>query len=259
MIGGGLLDRPGEQTNQSQLAATYLNGIGSSFSDLFFHALSTMHTPAYRTANAGALLADWPRIPLPASAGVLANSAMLGRQLADLLDPESSIDLRAEWSFLAALKLPPNLDLEEALKINGDWGRRGQGSTVMPGPGKAPTREWDASERQKLVALAVACSVHPDSVVDLLGEACLDVQINNECFWSAVPVKVWDYTLGGYQVLKKWLSYREFSLLGRPLRPEKAAYFSQVVRRIAAVILVGPSLDASYRTMLSQSLQPSVS
>jgi hypothetical protein len=28
-----------------------------------------------------------------------------------------------------------------------------------------------------------------------------------------VPEPVWNYTLGGYQVLKKWLSYRESALL----------------------------------------------
>jgi hypothetical protein len=44
----------------------------------------------------------------------------------------------------------------------------------------------------------------------------------------------------GYQVLKKWLRYREFPLLGRPLHSEEAAYFAQVVRRIDAVLLLGP-------------------
>jgi hypothetical protein len=71
-----------------------------------------------------------------------------------------------------------------------------------------------------------------------------------------VPISVWNYTLGGYQVLKKWLSYREFTsepaspLLHRALRSEEAAYFAQVVRRIAAILLLGPALDASYRAIL---------
>jgi Type ISP C-terminal specificity domain len=73
----------------------------------------------------------------------------------------------------------------------------------------------------------------------------VDVFLNGESLWSAVPVNVWNYTLGGYQVLKKWLSYREFPLLGRPLHPEEAAYFSQIARRIAAILLLGPALDAS--------------
>lgn len=57
-------------------------------------------------------------------------------------------------------------------------------------------------------------------------------------------------TLGGYQVLKKWLSYRELPLLGRPLREDEAAWFSEVVRRIAAILLLGPALDASYAAIL---------
>ena len=40
--------------------------------------------------------------------------------------------------------------------------------------------------------------------------------------WSNVTEKVWNYTIGGYQVIKKWLSYREFELLGRPLTPDEA-------------------------------------
>ena len=51
-------------------------------------------------------------------------------------------------------------------------------------------------------------------------------------------------------MLKKWLSYRELPLLGRPLHSEEAAYFSQVVRRIAAILLLGPALDSSYQAIL---------
>jgi hypothetical protein len=89
-----------------------------------------------------------------------------------------------------------------------------------------------------------------------LGETCVDVHLTGESFWSAVPINVWNYTLGGYQVLKKWLSYREFSLLGRPLHSEEAAYFSQVVRRIAAILLLGPALDASYQAILPAATGP---
>jgi hypothetical protein len=95
-----------------------------------------------------------------------------------------------------------------------------------------------------------------DDTLTLLGETCVDVYLNGDAWWAAVPMNVWNYTLGGYQVLKKWLSYREFTaeptspLLHRALRPEEAAYFAQVVRRIAAILLLGPQLDASYRAIL---------
>ena len=29
-----------------------------------------------------------------------------------------------------------------------------------------------------------------------------------------MPANVWEYYIGGYQVIKKWLSYREQELLG---------------------------------------------
>ena len=45
-----------------------------------------------------------------------------------------------------------------------------------------------------------------------------------------VPRPVWEYTLGGYQVLKKWLSYREQTLLGRPLTVDEVTYFRDVIR-----------------------------
>ena len=95
-----------------------------------------------------------------------------------------------------------------------------------------------------------------EEALTLLGETCVDVYLNGNSHWSAVPILVWNYTLGGYQVLKKWLSYREFTpepaspLLHRPLHPEEAAYFAQVVRHIAAILLMGPALDASYRAIL---------
>ena len=239
-----------EQLNLSEEIALLATERGMDRPSLFFHTLATLHTPRYRTENAGALLGDWPRIPVPATAKLLASSATLGRRLADLLDAESAINLASEWSLLAALKLPHNADLERALKLTSGWGYRGQGSTVMPGQGLSPDRPWSTSEREKIAALAATQSLSLENALALLGEICVDVHLNVESFWSAIPINVWNYTLGGYQVLKKWLSYREFPLLGRPLHSEEAAYFAQVVRRIAAIILLGPALDASYQVIL---------
>ena len=50
------------------------------------------------------------------------------------------------------------------------------------------------------------------------------------------------YKLGGYRVLKKWLSYRERDVLGRPLRPEEVQHFSDTARRIGQIL--SPPLGA---------------
>ena len=51
------------------------------------------------------------------------------------------------------------------------------------------------------------------------------------------PRRVWSYKLGGYQVLKKWLSYRERNILARPLSPEEVQHFTDTARRIAAILM----------------------
>ncbi len=53
-----------------------------------------------------------------------------------------------------------------------------------------------------------------------------------------MPTKVWSYQLGGYQVLKKWLSYREHEILGRPLTADEVQHFTDTARRIAAILLL---------------------
>lgn len=45
-------------------------------------------------------------------------------------------------------------------------------------------------------------------------------------------------TLGGYQLLTKWLSYRERKALGRGLQVGEVGYFSEVARRIGAILSV---------------------
>ena len=38
-------------------------------------------------------------------------------------------------------------------------------------------------------------------------------------------------------MLKKWLSYRERAILGRPLTPDEVQHFTATARRIAALLL----------------------
>ena len=67
----------------------------------------------------------------------------------------------------------------------------------------------------------------------------MDVYLNEGAYWADVPSAVWEYRLGGYQVLKKWLSYREWKVLGRALEVSEVAWFSEAARRVAA-ICAGP-------------------
>src|ERR1039458_2116544 len=83
----------------------------------------------------------------------------------------------------------------------------------------------------------------------LLGDCACDVYLNEFAHWSNIPLRVWEYTIGGYQVMKKWLSYREEKLLGRALTKEEVRYVQEMARRIAAIILLEPALDANYQSV----------
>ena len=68
------------------------------------------------------------------------------------------------------------------------------------------------------------------------------------------PRGVWEFRIGGYQVVKKWLSYRAADVLGRPLTPAEAREVTGMVRRLAAILLMGPELDANYRAVVADAI-----
>ena len=236
--GDGTQRRP----NLSPAAQRYLDRLGLGAEDLFHYVLAVLHDPAYREANAGALRMEWPRIPLPGwpdgdapgAADELRASSARGRELAALLDPETPVpgvtvgDLRPE---LAAIAVPTTADRRNMtggdFAVTAGWGHFGTGAAVMPGQGRTVERLCNANE---LAALGDAAAT--------LGDSTFDVYLNSSAYWQNIPNAVWNYKLGGYQVLKKWLSYRESGVLDRPLLPEEVQHFTDTARRIGAILLV---------------------
>ena len=206
----------------------YLDRIGASVEDLFHHVLATLHDPAYRTANAGALRMEWPRIPLPGwpdgeadgAADALAHSVARGRELAAVAVPATTSGRNMTGDDFA---------------VTAGWGHHGQGDAVMPGQGRAVERAFTADEHAAM-----------GDTLPALGDATHDIYLNGDAFWRNVPAAVWSYKLGGYQVLKKWLSYREAGILGRPLKPDEVQHFTDTARRIAAILCLTGSADATF-------------
>ena len=104
----------------------------------------------------------------------------------------------------------------------------------MPGRGKIVEHKISDKEQKKL-----------------FGPKTLDVYLNETAYWANIPRPIWDYYIGGYQVIKKWLSYREKSMLGRGLKLEEAEYVSEMARRIGALVLLQDQLDANYKCVKS--------
>ena len=100
----------------------------------------------------------------------------------------------------------------------------------MPGTGRAMECPYTPKERTDLA-----------DTLPIPSETTFDVHLNGEAFWRNIPAAVWNYRLGGYQVLKKWLSYREQAILGRNLLPEEVQHFADTARRIEALLMVSCS------------------
>lgn len=199
---------------------------------VWYHALAVGYSPAYLTENADGIRQDWPRIPLPASKDVLLASAALGRQVAVLLDTEAPVKgittgtvrekLKNIAVFVRVDGKPAKPDSGD-LDITAGWGHAGKGGITMPGKGKLIDR----------------------------GDA-YDVFLNEYACWQNVPKPVWNYVIGGYQVIKKWLSYREKPLLGRGLTVDEVRYVTEMARRIAALVALNPALDENYRNIIKE-------
>jgi hypothetical protein len=258
-----LLDQDGEQAlvpNLSPKAAAYITPLAATECDLFHHIVATLHAPMYRTENADALRQDWPRILLPASQEALMASAELGREVAALLDIDCAVPGiisskgRPELRALATITREGGGPLNPAagdLTITAGWGYAGKGGVTMPGPGKINEREYTPDELGLIYRGAEGLGLPAEQVLQLLGETTCDVYMNAVAYWRNVPANVWAYTLGGYPVLKKWLSYREYKLLYRPLRPDEVREVTAIARRIAAILLLEPALDKNYRDISS--------
>jgi hypothetical protein len=221
---------------------------------LWTHAVAIGYSPAYLGGNVADIRRDWPRIPLPATKDALLKSAMLGERVAALLNTEADVKGVTSGAIRDELKVIGNItavqgkleDPAHDLLIDAGWGHGGKEGITMPGKGKLIERDYTGAEREAVVAGAAGLGLTPEQAFAQLGESTCDVYLNSHAYWKSIPAKVWDYYIGGYQVIKKWLSYREGKLLGRALTTDEARYVTAMARRLAALCLLQPELDANY-------------
>ena len=242
---------------------------------IWMHALAVGYSPAYLAENADGIRRDWPRIPLPDKRKALEASAELGRQVAALLDTESEVagvtagkcealfKTVAVLSKVGSVAQPPSAEKPATpeggratnqlnpdagdLAVTAGWGHAGKGGVTMPAKGRIVERPYDKAELEAMAEAAESRGLSRKAALALLGADTRDVYLSGGAYWKNVPAKVWEYTIGGYQVIKKWLSYREQELLGRALRAEEAREVTGTARRLAALVLLQPALDENYR------------
>jgi len=251
--------------NLSKDARAYLKSLGLTNPDsdahvaslIWLHAVAIGYSPLYLKENNCGIRYNWPRFPMPSANKAFLNSAELGETVTQLLNTEvvvKGVDagtLRPEMKVIGSLTLVTTEQLDPAvhLKIDVGWGHEGKDGITMGGKGKLVERPYTDPELKAIQEGAAAFGLPLELALAQLGENTADVYLNAGAYWKNVPSRVWDFTIGGYQVLKKWLSYRETRLLGRVITMEEAYYFRDMVRRIASLCLLEPTLDANYTSV----------
>ncbi|MCL4465743.1 MAG: N-6 DNA methylase, partial [Chloroflexi bacterium] len=197
-------DCQARRANLSASAESLLSALRANPVDLFHHVLAILHSPQYAAKNGAALRQDWPRVPLPAQRDDLLASAVLGKQLAALLDTETAVagittgSPRSELQTLGPVARAGGGSLDPAageLALTANWGYAGQGGVTMPGAGRLSERAYDPAELAAIEAGAKGVGLSLAEVLALLGERTYDVYLNDVAYWRNVPVNVWRYTI----------------------------------------------------------------
>ncbi len=201
---------------------------------LFHLVLALGHAPAYHADHQDALAQDWLHLPIPRARKVLERAAALGATVATLLDPHKDAtrvlrdilgpDARA-LAVLAAKDAKRVAEDELLVEYSFYGAAAGSWRSRPPTDGETLRPAW--------------------------GDETGDLWLNASVHLRHVPTKVWEFELGGYPVLKKWLGYREAKRRdGKPLALAEAQHLRSMAQRVAALLALGDDLNAVYAAVL---------
>ena len=244
--------------NLSEKARAYLAELGITNPDenidtaalIWWHTLAIGYSPQYLNEHEDGVQSAWPRIPLPNNSDLLSASADLGQQIADLLNTEVSVSGVTSGSIRDELR-SLGLQLGNDLSITARWGYKDSRGAIMPGSGDARERNYTPEELALIEQGASQFSLELDDALALLGDTTFDLYLNDSTYWSNIPTNVYEFVIGGYQVIKKWLSYRNENVLGRGLNSKESMEVTHMIRRITSLILLQPELNANYRNVVT--------
>jgi hypothetical protein len=179
-------------------------------------ALCVLHAPSFETDNEVALREGFANLPIPRKRVLFEEAADLGASVASLLDPTTK-----------PTKVIRDVLEKDAGKIGAL--RRTDGKDV---------RRDDFLVTVSYYGSAAGRFQREDSA------ACGRIAINDVAGFDCVPIEAWEYEIGGYPVLKKWIGYRHAERIeGRALALEDVDHFREMIQRISALIQVRPELD----------------
>jgi hypothetical protein len=173
---------------------------------IFHYLYAVLHSPAYRQRYAAFLRTDFPRIPIPGSRQVFDALAKLGAELVDwhLLEHPSATTIVAS-------------------------GARSAMAVAWFGTDYALTK---VAEKSRELADVQGSD-------DRVGK----VFVNATSGFASVHQSIWQHTIGGYQVLHKWLDDRRKA--GRALSQDDITHWLRIYAALQATQALMLQVDAA--------------
>jgi len=181
--------------------------------DIFYYIYATLYSNTYREKYQEFLKIGFPRVPFTKDYKLFQKLAELGKKLVDLhllKSPELNKPFAKFW---------------------------GDGSNLV-----GMRKFIDEEQAAEFVDIKVA-SFWPDAGENPEFKSRGIVKINDDGqFFGPVPEEVWNYYIGGYQVLDKWLKDRK----GRRLSADDIKHYCRIVTALAKTIEVQKEIDKFY-------------
>ena len=187
--------------------------------DIFHYAYAIFHSPTYRTRYAEFLKIDFPRLPLTSDVGLFRALAQLGADLValHLLEDDYAAASWNRYTVTAGLGDHKGSPLRRPITtfVEGDNG------TTMGAFSKS------------------ACYLDGRVYLDTSNRA-------RSSYFDGVPEDVWNFHIGGYQVLYKWLYDRRGSKgqPGRTLTAEDIEHYQRIVVALKETMRLMAEIDA---------------
>lgn len=178
--------------------------------DVLHYAYAVFHSPTYRSRYAEFLKIDFPRLPLTSNRELFAALAGLGADLVALHLLEDDYPA-ASWN-----------------QTGGDSPLQHPITTFVAGANGTTMGAFSKSKCYKG------------------GRVYLDTSQRSSCsYFDGIPEEVWNFHIGGYQVLYKWLYDRrgKKGVPGRTLTEEDIAHYQRIVVALKETIRLMEEID----------------
>ena len=190
--------------------------------DIFHYMYAVFHSPTYRERYAEFLKIDFPRLPLTSDVELFRALCSLGADLVALHLVEDEYDA-ASWNDPA---LTPSLSPQ------------GRGESPL----RTPITAFVEGVNGVTMGAFSKSKVYED------GKVYLDTSLGEESsYFDGVPEDVWNFHIGGYQVLYKWLYDRSSSsrnnTTGRTLTPEDIEHYQKIVVALQETMRLMAEID----------------